>query len=112
MIRVERERAVELAHHGAELEDRGDAFAVDSQKLAEIAEDGKVRGRTFIVERHGLFTERLSALVMLNPLGAGRSDLTLLAFLHGLGGDRVGAFGGVPRRRAREQQRDHDGERA
>src|SRR5439155_93816 len=62
VVRVELERAVDLRHQAAELEDLGEILAVEAHELAQVAEESEVRVGAVVVERDGALGERLATV--------------------------------------------------
>src|SRR5437773_10706273 len=100
VIRIELERAVDLRHQAAELEDLGEGLAVEAHELAQVAEEGEVRVGARVVERDGALGERLATvevrLARLSIDGAAAA-FALGARAGGEAGDRVVGGAGCAR---------------
>src|SRR5262249_34522501 len=67
VVRVELERAIDLAEQPTQRKDGGDLLAVQAQQLAEVAHHAEVRLGAVLVERDGLRGECFAALEVLLP---------------------------------------------
>src|SRR5213083_2278938 len=109
VVRVELERAVELHHQAAELEDLGEILAVEPHQLAQVAEEGEVRVGAVVVERDGALGDRLAAVevrLARRSIRGAAAAFALGARAGGEAGDRV--VGGADHARQAEAGDDHE----
>src|SRR2546427_6954811 len=109
VVRVQLERAVDLRHQAAELEDLGEILAVEPHQLAQVAEEGEVRVGAVVVERDGALGERLAAVevrLARRSIRGAAAAFALGARAGGEAGDRV--VGGADHARHAEAGEDHE----
>src|SRR4029077_16322948 len=108
-VRVELERAVDLRHQAAELEDLGEILAVEAHQLTQVAEEGEVRVGVVVVECDRALGELLAPVEEILPyLPIGR---TAAGFAGGAraGGEAAGrVVGGTNRGRQAETGECHE----